>query len=782
MRKFYLFLFVLSVLTCGKAQAEKLPCTKVDGSTFGAGYYYIKCKKTPLYELTDPYWIDPGTGNINLKAGSELTDFVGLWYIEETETSGEYYIWSYTRPTYRFGYGPSVPLQTSNSRSNLHYNVTWNTDNSAFLISAASSSGMITNPVYPTSATGFGRAAASESSYVELYKVEFKELPITYTSTTGDTFEKNARFIVGASSSPFCALDYYTINSVTPETITADTERVTANCTPDFPVTPGTVYKMMVRTTDVYMEKDGDVIVTKAANKLSNNNYWFFERVANTQNQFKVRNLGAKTADGSNFQGLTSNVEASSTAVKVAVTFSDEPTAYALVKSGEKFALEEVQNSTYHLGGHDTYNSIDGNKLVSWTNANSLTDAGSQFALTPVTWEMLQSEVPAASESEYLTWATLGTDNLLAATGDVTAEKVYDAVGAIYRGYDVDADLCYMIYSQPTATADKYITAAPVADTEGANASELNLSFSNSDTYLKSVVRFESNGSGQYYIQHVNSGLYFGKMETSRARTVLTADKANAGLYSFEYYSENVLGIQEATNTYNLHYNGEDGTPIGWERTAAADANSRFMLKKTASFPLTLSTAGWSTFCAPVSLTIPNAEELHVYYVSGVANNAVYVRELTGVIPAATPVLIKGTASTEYTFSLTTESGDAVDGNKLMGTTIARTGFATDQSGLPDVYGLKINGESASFVPAYSATIPANKSVLPRDEVGGITGTNAFQLMLDDNGNTTGIAAIPTYSGEHSHGFLRDMSGRIAVYPVRGQVYIKANGQKVIFK
>ena len=82
MRKFYLFLFVLSVLTCGKAQAEKLPCTQVDGSTFGAGYYYIKCKKTPLYELTDPYWIDPGTGNINLKAGSELTDFVGLWYIE----------------------------------------------------------------------------------------------------------------------------------------------------------------------------------------------------------------------------------------------------------------------------------------------------------------------------------------------------------------------------------------------------------------------------------------------------------------------------------------------------------------------------------------------------------------------------------------------------------------------------------------------------------------------------------------------------------------------------
>ena len=158
------------------------------------------------------------------------------------------------------------------------------------------------------------------------------------------------------------------------------------------------------------------------------------------------------------------------------------------------------------------------------------------------------------------------------------------------------------------------------------------------------------------------------------------------------------------------------------------------------------------------------------------------MRELRGVSPAATPVLIKGTASTEYTFSLTTESGDAVDGNKLMGTTMARTGFATDQNGLPDVYGLKINGENASFVPAYSATIPANKSVLPRDEVGGITGTNAFQLMLDDNGNTTGIAAIPTYSGEHSDGFLRDMSGRIAVYPVRGQVYIKANGQKVIFK
>ncbi len=783
MRNNYYLLFVLFALLCVNAQADVLPCTKVTGS-IEPGYYYIKCQQTPLHDLTDPYWIDPGTGeNMNLKAESDLTNYVGLWKVEETETSGEFYIWSYIRPTYRFGYGPSVPLQTSNSNSNLHYNITWKTENNAYLISAASSSGMSTNPVYPKTAKGFGRATASNSSYVELYKVEIKELPIHYTSTTGDTFTKQGTFIVGGTTAGSCALDYYTINSVTPTTIESTTESVEVNCTSNFPVSEGTVYKMMVRTTDVYMAKDGDVVVTKAANKLSTNNYWIFEHVANTENHFKIRNLGAKTTDGSNFQGLTSSVEASSTTEKIAVTLSDEPTTYALVKSGEKFALEELQNSTYHLGGHDTYNSTDGNKLVAWTNANSLTDAGSQFAVTAVTWEMLQSELPIATESDYLTWTLLGTENLVAATGDVTAESVYDAVSPIYSAYNVDTDICYLIYSQPSTTSDKYITAAPIADTQGvATDNDLNLSFSNSETKIKSVVRFESCGNGQYYIQHVNSGLYFGKMETDRTRAVLVTDKADAGTYSFEYYSADVMGIQEATNTYNLHYDGGTGNPIGFARTAAAGANSRFQVKKVTSFPLTLSSAGWNTYCSPVALTVPNAADLHVYYVSSIANDAVYVREVTGVIPAATPVLLNGTANTELTFALTSEEGENISGNKLIGTTMARTGFSTNTDGQPDLYGLKINGTDATFVPAYSATVPANKAVLPREAVGDISATNALKLIFDENGVETGISSVSSYTSGQQSSFLRDMSGRITVYPIRGQVYINATGQKVIFK
>ena len=85
-------------------------------------------------------------------------------------------------------------------------------------------------------------------------------------------------------------------------------------------------------------------------------------------------------------------------------------------------------------------------------------------------------------------------------------------------------------------------------------------------------------------------------------------------------------------------------------------------------------------------------------------------------------------------------------------------------------------------MPAYSATVPANKAVLPREAVGDISATNALKLIFDENGVETGISSVSSYTSGQQSSFLRDMSGRITVYPIRGQVYINATGQKVIFK
>ncbi|MGM9692500.1 MAG: hypothetical protein ACI3X6_04730 [Alloprevotella sp.] len=359
----------------------------------------------------------------------------------------------------------------------------------------------------------------------------------------------------------------------------------------------------------------------------------------------------------------------------------------------------------------------------------------------------------------------------------------------------IEAGKNYLVYSGRSGSTDAYVTADPIGTKEGEpQDNNRGLKFSADATREKSIVQFEAidGQDNKYYIKHVNSGMYYGQLSQD-AQGALPVSKTHAGQYSPMDESttdHSLLGLKEATNSQYVNIKissdeGENYKLIGWNQNAVATTNSSIRIKPCESLEVALSAAGWSTYCSPVALTIPAVEGLHIYYVSSNQADAVYVKEITGIIPAKTPVLINGTASTTITFAIA-EDVTAIEGNKLLGTTMRRNGFSTETSGNPDVYGLKISETTASFVPAYSATLPANKAVLPYENIDftGMTGeaaTNAFRLVSDDNGTTTGIAAAPMrHAGDN--GLLRDLSGRVVAYPIAGQVYIKSNGQKIILK
>lgn len=449
-------------------------------------------------------------------------------------------------------------------------------------------------------------------------------------------------------------------------------------------------------------------------------------------------------------------------------------------------SLGYFQTNTKDQGDIRTQGNLtdDGVKLM--VRIAGLANAGAQNIIKA---QLRRAEYPVAGYG-YVgglpTQAVVTGDNRTAEN----AQLILDA-----QPLAIEAGKNYLIYSARNGSTDAFVTADPIGTKAGEpQDNNRGLKFSADATKEKSIVQFEAidGEDNKYYIKHVNSGMYFGQLSQD-AQGALPVSKTWAGQYSPMDESttdHSLLGLKEATNSQYVNIKistdeNENNKLLGWNQNAISTENSGVRIKPCESLEVALSAAGWSTYCSPVALTIPVVDGLHIYYVSSNQADAVYVKEITGTIPAKTPVLINGAASTTITFAIA-DDVTAIEGNKLMGTTMRRNGFSTETSGNPDVYGLKISGTNATFVPAYSATLPANKAVLPYDNIdfSGMSteaATNAFRLVFDEEGTTTGIAAAPKRN-VGDNGLLRDLSGRVVAYPIAGQVYIKSNGQKIILK
>ena len=140
---------------------------------------------------------------------------------------------------------------------------------------------------------------------------------------------------------------------------------------------------------------------------------------------------------------------------------------------------------------------------------------------------------------------------------------------------------------------------------------------------------------------------HVGKTGTNSTGNVYTVSVAEAGTYKVRCYA--TFGADDRANATN-------GTiTISFAKAEVADF----------SHDVTFA-ADYATLCLGYDAAIPAGVE--AYVVSGVENGWAIMTQVEGVIPAATPVILKNVGSVgSYDFTYSADKADAIDENLLEG-------------------------------------------------------------------------------------------------------------------
>ena len=250
---------------------------------------------------------------------------------------------------------------------------------------------------------------------------------------------------------------------------------------------------------------------------------------------------------------------------------------------------------------------------------------------------------------------------------------------------------------------------------------------------------------------------HVGKTGTNSTGNVYTVKVAEAGQYEVRCYA--TFGADDRANATN-------GTiTISFDRASAAD------FKHNVSFA-----TEYATLHLGYKVAIPNGVE--AYIVSSIENGYAIMAEVEGVIPAATPVILKNVGSVgSYDFTYSADKADAIDENLLEGSIVNRYV-------LENAYVLGIKDNKPGFYLAemnqLSATAfknNANKAYLPASAV-PVTAQGAanFSFRFED-----GTTAIENVEVENEVKAIYDLTGRRVEEITAPGIYI-VNGKKVLVK
>ena len=191
------------------------------------------------------------------------------------------------------------------------------------------------------------------------------------------------------------------------------------------------------------------------------------------------------------------------------------------------------------------------------------------------------------------------------------------------------------------------------------------------------------------------------------------------------------------------------------------------------SYKTTITSAKAATLYTPVAVTIPDGVTAKYVKAEGDNMNStgklVYTK-LENVIPANSAVVLTG-ESGDYTFTATTEAGDAVTNNVLFG--YATETAATDNTG---IYALANKTNGVAFYPFVGETYKAGKAYLNISGLSSASEVRFFNIFDEDM-----ETAIEGVEGENGNvkTEIYDLAGRRVqnaqkgVFIVNGKVVIK---------
>lgn len=500
------------------------------------------------------------------------------------------------------------------------------------------------------------------------------------------------------------------------------------------------------------------------------------------------------------------------------VTFTDKGTPFYLAAQPTLdgytggFTIQPNNSNTHAVGDHCSDN------LGYWSNRGSseLADGGSIFHadLLADCKAIVDAQTGDESYVGSLAPSVPTTLNALNGSGDQASIIAYLA-----KYDELLASTGNDVYATPEGNALYRITfnrasVSPSLTNSTANANgEVNedeanrlLTYVTSTTNTPSaIVRFiKRTEDNTYYIQDVNSGLYYGYYGNGSSyvpETKLYGVKDNqyAGHYSIinsyngtltyvalkdnrraDDHKMQCLWLRDASWTgwnyvafHSSHYNNE-------ENNSNIEDGCVLRIQKVTTYPVSISAAGYASLCLPFSVTLPQSG-LTAYKVTAINrnnNNEMNLESVGSTIPAGEPVILQGAAG-NYTLTINADNGTKATNNILTGATVKRTGISEDYYALAKK--TIDETETVAFFRVSTTNMPANKAYLLKKNIPA-QADNAAMFMFNFDGNGGEVTDINTATkAETESNVYYDLNGRRVLYPSHG-IYVKGNGQKVFIK
>ena len=245
-------------------------------------------------------------------------------------------------------------------------------------------------------------------------------------------------------------------------------------------------------------------------------------------------------------------------------------------------------------------------------------------------------------------------------------------------------------------------------------------------------------------------------------------DETNFGTVEFGTTPDNkyAVYVKQGQQTATMYLYQEASKPgvdgLGGKNTG--HVLTHLQLEEVASVPVHLNTAGLATFVPAYDMVVPNGVEIYVASQYDTANQRINLSQVQGnVIPADTPVLLYGHASTtiQLTYSDEEDGAPAISVNAFRGS-FTPSAVPAGQEGrvLQDGEFVKVD---PTFVRGMRAFVSAAPSAGTRTAL-AFPGVTAVESV-----KTASEAEAPIY----------DLSGRRVTKPVAGQIYVQ-NGKKFL--
>lgn len=648
--------------------------------------------------------------------------------------------------------------------------------------------------------------------------------------TTADVTENTTINDEYLTSNNLANLEYYKNFSVEGNSVVVSTDcDINIDCTPDFPFEVGKVYTLKEGYNKKIATYQDDANVNFASSADLKNSSFMFEHVTGEQNLFQLYSIGGKgyvtmSTISSNKDTRVNATVSSTPVVWTSGTTSptsqykitpytgnnatDAFTGFRIVHPGNADCTLSSRSDKDNTGHLDVWNS---SSTTGWEYAKFGVDEVNvieqvifpEYITSPTT--ILESTLSQGELACLFATPTCANYQRIfdSLTGNSKTGKTFSELVDENAVYQIEFDrnktrigvyqtlelfpsqsanntkesaTYYGSTTNATADSDGNVTTTQVITTvpaEGTGAC-----FTNAEHLMSSLWMFEKKQDGQYYARNVNSGLYISG-GTGTLKLHFATAKTEAHYFIMETNGGNIWAMREPETTYsgreylNSTYNPAGGsnyrTTVGYYKDGLNDIGNRLRFKKITSLPLTVTGAGWTAFCFPVKVTVPDG--VTVYQATSSNGESLHLEEVAAgtVLPAGAGFLCEAAEGT-YNFGITAADAADFSSNLLTGATLRRTGMTPN-----NFYALG-NKNGVGFYRVNSETVPANKPFLPASALT----SSAREMLSFQFGPATGIDTTENAATVDTS-VLYDLNGRRAYYPSRG-IYVTGNGKKIFIK